>query len=451
MAIVSKPAAVNLCGNLPEFVLTANAPVNFLLYHGSTLILDEQYFPDADGIIRVDLEEVIDGLLSIKVPGSGVNVFHQASGQKLFKAVINGSEELFTVLKGGVDVLNLNTAAFLSSSFLTWQPQTKTVRLSDPQWLSYYAAAQSTLKAKAYLVDSSVQTITIAALPAGQLSTVNVTYSRLAALFSSQPYSIDVWVDLADTAKSYVQRYILSEEMLEFPDSFVFENSLGGLDTICFTGGIEHNQTFALSRGLFDDITKEYQVDPDQTFTKETGYFRSDQERLWSLDFFKSLQKYHVSGGLLKSIVVPKQTLESTPGDLNGYSFTFAHAKQTKYLQLERAELPTVINEHKLIHYGPALAIPTTAEDVLDLPFSLPDTQLNFTIDTGLTKIVVIAIPSTMSLESAFDDTSKERLTGSYKLIRTILVDGINYKIHAMKNIGAYTYNHEHLMVIKNG
>jgi hypothetical protein len=64
---------------------------------------------------------------------------------------------------------------------------------------------------------------------------------------------------------------------------------------------------------------------------------------------------------------------------------------------------------------------------------------------------VILAIPATKSVHSVYDATSKETITSSYKLIRTIQVDGTDYKIHALKNIGAYTYNHEHLMVLKNG
>lgn len=451
LTIVSKPALINFCGNLPDFVLTSVDPVDFKLYQGLNLILEEKYFPDASGEIRIDLEDVVDGLLSLQVPDLNVPVFSQSLGCLQFKAVIDTTEELFKVVKGGVNTPSIDTAAFLVNNFLTWQPQSKTVSLTDPQWLSYYADAECKMVAKAYLVDSTVQILDVATLPAGILTTVNVTYQQLAALFSSQPYSIDLWVSSAGIVRSYIQRFSLGSEVPEFSDLFVFANSLGGIDSVSFTGQIQHNDNFVFTRGLFDDMTRDFNVDADQAFTKETGFFKTDGERIWSLEFFKSLQKYHLAAGVLKNVILPKQTLESVPGDLNGYSFTFAYGKQTRYLQLSRTVLPEVINEHTKIYYGYAASVPVTAVDVKALPFSKADTAMEIVLPTGLNRIAVICLPPGKLIDSVKDLQSNETLTLSYKLIRTVEVDGVELQVIVLRNAVAYTYNHEHFFILKNG
>lgn len=437
--ITSQPAALNFCGNLRDFVLDSDAAVTFKLYDGLELILEEKYFPDAAGEIRVDLEDVIDGLLSLQVPALTVPVYHQASGCKQFKAVFDATEVLFTVIKGGVDA-SVVAADFLAANFLTWQPQVKPVGLEDPQWLSYYAAAECQLMAKGYLVDGASAVEEIATLPAGQLSTVNVTYATLAALFTSQPYSIDLYIQAGETVLTWVQRFELSDAFFEFADIFVFENSLGGIDTVCFTGEKEANENFKFERGLFDDVTRDYQVDPDQAYTKNTGYFRSESERRWSLEFFKSLQKYQFVSGILKSVILPKQSLDSVAGDLNGYSFTFALAKQTKYLEIERGDLPVILNEHSPIYYGSSSSRPVTEADVLALPFSSTLSGLEFELPTNLHKYFTVAVPPQFVLETAFDPESPEDLTAEF-VHSTILINSEEYNLYRMTIATPYSYS----------
>lgn len=343
--ITSQPAALSFCGNLPDFVLESDAAVSFKLYDGAELVLEELYWPDAAGEIRVDLEDVIDGLLTLQVPELDVPVYHQASGCKQFKAKFDTTEILFTVVKGGVDA-SITAADFLAAHFLTWQPQVKPVGLGDPQWLTYYAAAECKLRARAYFLESILQESDVVTLEAGMISTINVKYSVLAGLFSAIPYTIDLWIEAEGIVLTYVQRLQLQLLENEYKDLFIFENSVGGIDTIEFFGEKERNDNFKFSRGLFDDTTRDYLVEPDQAYTKDTGFFSSENHRTWSLEFFKSLQKYFYSNGLLREVILPKQTLDSVGGELSGFSFEFSLSKQTKYLSVTREDLPEVINDY---------------------------------------------------------------------------------------------------------
>lgn len=341
MEIIQQPAELNFIGNLPDLILSDTVAVNLKFYKGEELLLQETYQPDSDEKIKVDLKELIEGLLIIEIPDFSDEEFHQTQGYADFSVIINEDDENpieFRVVKGGVGTDEaVDTPLFLDSNFLTWQPQQKYVQYHDPEWLTYYAQGAYLLKAKGYHLTGD-ETITLATFTANQLTTVNMNYGRLIDLFADQPLYIDVWVEEEGDRLSFIQRLILSTEEFQFNDLFVAENSLGGIDTIRFTGELQDNNDFEFRSALFDLETRDYYSNPNPDFEKNTGTFRSTRERIWSLEFFKSLQKYYLHEGILKRIRVTKNSLSSVTGLLNNYTFNFTWAKQNKYLNLSRAD-----------------------------------------------------------------------------------------------------------------
>lgn len=113
-------------------------------------------------------------------------------------------------------------------------------------------------------------------------------------------------------------------------------------------------------------------------------------------------------------------------------------------------ELPTYS-----LFYGGTNAIPTTEVQVKGLPVSGP-TEMTFTVNTGLNRIVVVAIPITMSIKTIRDLQSHEylyqdtRQNNSYRQRSLITIDGTDYKIIVLENGLAYSYNHEHIVTLKS-
>lgn len=131
---------------------------------------------------------------------------------------------------------------------------------------------------------------------------------------------------------------------------------------------------------------------------------------------------------------------------------------QSKILAKIEIELDEVIGEELPIYnlfYGGTTAIPNTEAQVKGLPVSAP-TEMNFTVNTGLNRIVVIAIPITLSIKTIRDLQSHEflyedhREGNSYKLRQLITVNGADYKIIVLQNGIAYSSNHEHIVELKN-
>jgi hypothetical protein len=346
MQIINNLPVLCLSGNLPDLLLLSqpNEVVTITLFQGAKQIIEELYKPDADNKIKVRYRNIIARELSAEIPAFNQKVFHQANGYGDFKITVKSnlgsSIDIFSrVIKGEVSTDILDNENFLTSNFLTWQPQLKYIQYHDPEWLSYYAINSSVLKITAYTFPGDVATTkTYAVLPAGELTTINLNYGLILAAFASQgiPQYYDVFVERSGRRQTYVQRYVFSQEKIEFNDLFVFENSVGGIDTIRFTGDSINRQEYTFEKALFDEDVLDYNSDQLTSFKKNTGYFRTKNEKLWSLDFFVSLLKFKNQDGDLLRVYADDPDLESMQGDLTDYTFTYTFSNKSEAMNLSR-------------------------------------------------------------------------------------------------------------------
>ena len=332
--IQQQPDTYNFAGNIADIVLTSDASVTLSI----PLLLEEVYFPDSNGRITIPLRAFFEAHLHAagleEIPEDGLDL-------TAYTYYIDGQAcGTFHVLAGGVDSPSVDTELFLKSNFLTWQPQTRFVTYHEPQWLRYVALQACTVKVKGYFDDGNTATVTLKDLTANKQYNLDVNYGRIRGMFESQPAYYDVWVEAEGGRLSFVQRYVFQDEFSTNVDFFVFENSLGGYDTIRFTGDRKEVTEAESLNAVFDAETNEYGIDYSKSWTKYTGYLPNERSRLWALEFFSSSQKYHLSDRSLRRIVVSKPKLEATSGEVSGYEFTFAYSQQSRYLNISREELP---------------------------------------------------------------------------------------------------------------
>lgn len=333
ITFLQAPPALCFAGNLPDIIVTTeDAGHDFSITIGGDLLLEEYYTADADGKIIVPLRALLEEQLSLQVPD--VNLFTQDQGAKDVDCLMGTEEIDFRMVKGGVDRKEFTTSDFLTLNWLTWQPQVKQVKYRDPEYLGYYAQEQVTVKVKAYFEDGTDSTADAYVLPAGQLYTVNVTFEHIHSLFAQQPIYFDVWIQNGDDGENtWRQRYVLTDQVFEFDDLFVFENTLGGIDTIRFTGQKTLLNKQQFDTGIFfDEFELEYDINPDKAYEKNTGFFRSRRQLFWSQDFFSSLQKYLVRGAELRRILTREPQFEAARYDLIAFDFQFVFTRQVEYL-----------------------------------------------------------------------------------------------------------------------
>ena len=209
----------------------------------------------------------------------------------------------------------------------------------SPEWLTYYAISDCTVKAKATFPDNSSSTTSLKGMTAGECVTLNLQYAIVAKLFGNKyPSYLEVYAEAGGARLSVSQFYKFTDIHSEDEQWFLFENSLGGMDTFRAHGvnrlQAEHGHLIA----ELDENLSEYDVETDRKFVKNTG-FLDDYSRRWLLDFFPSRAKYIYEASMIRRIIVTESDATYTSNDLpSSYTFTYRLSEISRYLNLIRNE-----------------------------------------------------------------------------------------------------------------
>ncbi len=336
--ILTKPDSVNLSGNMNKFILSSSSAVRFSLIKGDKVLLTNTYEPGTDGLITIDIKEVVETelnfLLDISEP-----VYFQPELAVDFIAIIDITFHTFKVIKCGVANLSDTATNFLKLHFLSWQPKIKKVTYYSPEWLTYYGVQDSTVKLKATFEDKTAVTINIGEVSVGKAITCNMQYGYISGkLGNKYPVHYEVWVEAAGKKLTESQFYVYSDKISEDESWFLFENSLGGIDSFRASGVNKLKAEHKYQTATFGETKKEYDVEIERKYTKNTGYL-NEYSRRWMLDFFPSKGKYVYGDGAIKKIVLIDDDVNYTSSDLpSSYTFTYEFAEATPYLNLIRNE-----------------------------------------------------------------------------------------------------------------
>jgi hypothetical protein len=335
--IIQQPDTFSFSGNLKCFEVSSNSEVDFELWKGSALILKEKYQPSG-GAVSISMKAVIEKLLMVNFPISPITVQDKAIGD--FTAIIDGVAVNFRAIKGGVAELPGTAAAFVGSHFLSWQPQEKMVTQNQPEYATFYATMDCRIKCIAYLVGGTMET-TYFDLVQGpsdnQLVTFDVGWAVVGALFTGSVFAWDIaLVGTDDGALTPVQRYRLRNRGVE-EHLFLWANTLGGTDSMSFTGKSENDRKLEhLVAQLCDGSFGEYQVNKNAEIKQSTGYLTL-RESLWIEDFFYSKQRYKVmpDGSVRPIVILGSKVQTSTVDDLFEFEFSYRFASDTQLLNLD--------------------------------------------------------------------------------------------------------------------
>lgn len=386
-----------MSGNLKPFVLQSSTAVAFTLEVGGSQVLNETYYPGNGNLIEIDLREVVESYLSFTFPSS--DVFNQTLLVRSFTAKFDGQTVSFNAIRAGKARLNQSASEFLKENFLTWQPQVKPVTYYSPEWLTYYAVETCRIKLKAYFEDGTSSETTLSSPSAGTCYTLNLQYGVVSGKFSGKrPTYYDVWVESTGGQRlTYVQRYIGSQRRSEDENWYLFENSLGGLDSLRAYGALEDAPEYEHNVSQLDGVLTEYRVDTNRKHTRNTGYL-TPQESAWLQDMFSSRQKYaYTASGYYKIVFTASDGGRSSTDLPSSYSFTYQFAEDLPFLDIQRREdLPDNLElktpEGETFFLPPRLAeFPklSLSPDLL-LPAQEPHTEKWGTITAGTLKDSVL-------------------------------------------------------------
>jgi len=338
-AIVKKPDVLSLSGNMKPFtVFVGVGSISFtLLKNGVDVIVQQSDECGIDGNVTIDVRDVIENSLNFTFDVEN-REYEQAIFAQ-FKAIIGDLSHEFTVVRAGVANLADTATNFLRQHFLTWQPRIKEVTYYTPEWLTYYAISSSSLRLKATFADNSTSVLSLCTIAAGTARTVNVQYAVIAGLLGNKyPTHYEIWAESGGVKVSETLYYAFSDVVSDNEQWFLFENSLGGIDSFRAAGTNTLNAEHEHQIAELEDERKEFRVDTERKYVKNTGYLDNYQRR-WLLDFFPSRAKYIYESSAIRKIVVTEDNATYKSSDLpSSYSFTFQYAEVAPYLNLQRNE-----------------------------------------------------------------------------------------------------------------
>lgn len=351
MTFIQKPDNLCLSRNIPKIIVSSEDVFSFELKKGEDVLFSASYTPDKNNRAEIDIREIVHTSLSFTLKEQTTS-YVQSNLVADFTISLNSGEltASFRAIRAGVDRSSVDAAIFLKANFLTWQPQVKKVTYSTPEYLTFYAVSDCVVRLKAYFNEGEETTseeIELYNASAGSAYTLQMEYAVIAAKFDSRfPSFYDVWVeDTVGARLTYVQRYVASDILSEREHWILFENSLGGIDTIRAYGQCDFTADHTHNIAVIDEVSTEYSVDTERIFEKSTG-FLTPQERTWLLDFLPSAQKYIFAGNALRPIVVTEDNTAYSEEDLpSEYTFSYKYADATPLLNITRAEeLPEVLD-----------------------------------------------------------------------------------------------------------
>jgi hypothetical protein len=340
MASVSqKPASINFLRNMQSFIIDSSEDIVFKLMKGGNVLIEESYSPDADGKIEVDVRDVVAQELYLNLPSG--NSFQQSNAVGEFTAYVDDSiVSTFKVIKGGVRKLS-SASSFLSSNWLTWQPQTKQVTFDSPEYLTYYFSSSGSVTAKFYLKDGTTKSVTVGS--GSGLTTFNVSFSRLLSLSGLSASNIYGIVDLS-AGSSYTQRLICVPTMGD-EHYYLAANSLGGIDTFCFHGDMSQAPNVSYKAAEKDGEKLNITVDPVNSWQQNTGYQGLTCSR-WLWELLAAERAWVIMDGYAERIIIDSSSVNlSDRQNLTACTFKFQLAKDGGLLRIQRGASPAITLE----------------------------------------------------------------------------------------------------------
>lgn len=337
--IVKQPDSISMSGNLSPLVVQTAEALPVFLTVGGEILLTETYYPGDGNLVEVDFRDVVESCLAFSFPDK--DIFTQPTLARTFTVLFGAAQTVtFTAVRSGKAHLNESASSFLKGNFLTWQPTTKYVTYYSPEWLTYFAVESCSIVLKAYFSGGETQLISLTSLSAGSCVTVNLQYAVVCGKLSNRrPMYYDVWAQGSSGARlTYVQRYMASAPQSPDESWYLFENSLGGLDSLRAYGSLDFAPEFEHQIAQTSDGLQEYRIDTSRVYTRYTGYL-NPAEAKWLQDLFSARQKYaYTHSGYYRIVFTSSDGAYSGADMPSSYSFSYRFAEDEPFLDIQRDE-----------------------------------------------------------------------------------------------------------------
>lgn len=338
MSITSQPHPLSFAADCKDLTFTATVATTITFKKDGVTFLEEEYIPFS-GVISVKIKDIIKDLLYPEIPTALPYI--QTSQAATFTLEFGTETIEFYAIAGGIGTED-SIESYRKLNLLTNRPQVVSVDKVNPFYVSYFAFCSSVYNIQVILnvYKADGTHIHVVFRPTSKsIMTLKLDYEYISTI-DAEAVAVDVQIynpDSGDNYYSYPYRFIFNRQSLPTDDCFLFENSQGALESIVFDGELEQIQNHKSTSYKIDDITHEYRNEYARTFKKSTGYFKTEELRLWASEFFSSKKRYHLVNGEPKEIYLNSMDLKSVLYSLNDGAFEFAYAEDSRYRAVSRS------------------------------------------------------------------------------------------------------------------
>lgn len=255
------------------------------------------------------------------------------------------SEFIIDYIPGGYNALELKDEyEFLKHNFLTNRPQITYTSLGIKEILSFviynqgpdstkdYTTIVRKLQATVYLNNGTTTTVSLGTIRADcQMYLLDCSLTKIASKISGQNANDIVAYDVygVNDGDNYTnpQRFIVRPLDSSY-SYFLFQNKLGGFDTITATGEVISSTKSNIQTSIVRRIETEVNNDLTRSWEVNTGYIVSAQEENWWLEFFGSTNKYILfADGTYRRIILEEYKAERTHQSCGSFTFKYHYAE----------------------------------------------------------------------------------------------------------------------------
>lgn len=326
-------AGLQLLGNLQPVVVETDesvltAVISISAGSSSLANIPLSYTP-AGGRVSIDLQDILRPYFSFEQVPAGDRFIWQT--RMLLSVSVRFMQEtsaglVLSVLRGAATGITGGLEEWCRANPLTWQSRRKYVLGPQPEYLTLYLKRSDTVSFSIYTRKGAGPTKAVSGqsvqVQQTGVYTFDVSPAAMSAIAAIEEGAHIAYYDV-ETAGGAKMQYVLDLPRSEDERWFLWENSLGGIDTMRMFGDesvvlASEDKTIARK-----DATTTYDVESPRTWRQDTGTL-SLRERTWLLDFFRSPNRYVFRGGVLYPIVLTEAGGEGLTSDsVSNYTFTY--------------------------------------------------------------------------------------------------------------------------------
>lgn len=257
--------------------------------------------------------------------------------------------------------------------------------------------------------------------------------------------------------------FVVDTDYKEWIRYFLYSSSFGAFDSFVAYGKAKRDADLdqqtserpkLIGYKVTDGTKASYALNYQRNFTINTGWLTQREFSLLT-DFYISEDKFlYQSGKLMPISVTEKKIPEQKDGStlISQEISCTLNFTDDKYTENDMEGSPIVLPPVTgLLRFGYSLNMPSSATAVKALPSSQPYEIKTFILNTGTNRFFSVAVPNSLMLHEAYDQTSEEDVTSEYLAnVTSLTIDGVQYTIYTMEMAVSYSINQEHLITLVN-